>query len=95
MVYVINRNDYRSVGTNWIASYMNGNSLKNFVIFWVEYILKEITKFIGNKNIMSNIFRIQVYSSLICGYFCIWFINFMRKSLQIYSSLKFLTKMIG
>ena len=95
MVYVINRNDYKSVGTSWIALSMNGNILTNFDIFWVEYILKEIIKFIGNKNIISNIFRIQVYSSAICGYFCIWFINFMLKILQIYSSLKFLTKILG
>ena len=33
--------------------------------------------FIGNKNIITNIFRIQAYDSIICGYFCIGFINFM------------------
>ena len=36
-------------------------------------------KFIGNKNIQTNIFRIQAYNSGICGYFCIGFIDFMLK----------------
>ena len=30
-----------------------------------------------NKNIITNIFRIQAYDSIMCGYFCIGFINFM------------------
>ena len=34
-------------------------------------------KFIGNKNIITNIFRIQAYYSVMWGYFCIGFIDFM------------------
>ena len=34
-------------------------------------------KFIDNKKIITNIFRIQAYDSTMCGYFCIGFINFM------------------
>ena len=34
-------------------------------------------KFIGNKKIIINIYRIQAYDSIMCGYFCIGFINFM------------------
>ena len=40
---------------------------------------KETIKFIGNKNIIINIYRIQMYNSIMCGYFCIGFINFMLK----------------
>ena len=29
---------------------------------------------------MTNIFRIQAYDSIICGYFCIGFIDFMFKA---------------
>ena len=36
-----------------------------------------VIKFIGNKNIRTNIFRIQAYDSIMCGYFCIGFIDFM------------------
>ena len=32
---------------------------------------------IDNKNIIANIFRIQAYDSVMCGHFCIGFINFM------------------
>ena len=49
--------------------------------FGVKHIPKEIIKFIGrlllSKNVMADIFRIQAYDSVICGYFCIGFINFM------------------
>ena len=32
-----------------------------------------------NKKIKANIFRIQAYDSITCGYFCIEFINYMLK----------------
>ena len=34
-------------------------------------------KSIGNKNMHANIFRIQAYDSVMCGYFGIGFIDFM------------------
>ena len=48
-----------------------------FDSFKVEHIPKEIRKFIGNKNVKTNSFRIQEYDSIMCGYFCIGFIDFM------------------
>ena len=50
---------------------------------------KEIFKFRGNKNTITNIYRIKVYDLIICGYFCIGFIYFMLKgkSLLEYTSL--------
>ena len=47
--------------------------------FGVEHIPKEIIKFIGNKSVKTNIFRIQAYDSMMCEYFCIGFIYFMLK----------------
>ena len=40
-------------------------------------------------NIESNIFRIQAYDSIMCGYFCIEFINYMirGKTLLDYTTL--------
>ena len=58
---------------------MNANNIIYFDSFGIENIPKEIKKFIGNKNIITNIYRIQAYNSIICGYFCIGFINFMLK----------------
>ena len=58
---------------------MNAENVTYFDNFGVEHILKEIRKFIGNKNIVTNIYRIQAYDSTMCGYFCIEFIDFLLK----------------
>ena len=60
-----------------------------FDSFGVEHIPKDIIKFIENRNIKTNIFRIQAYDSIMCGYFCIAFIDFMFKvkSLTDYKNL--------
>ena len=47
--------------------------------FGAEHIPKETNKFIGNKNIITNIYTIQAYNSIMCGYFCTEFIDFMLK----------------
>ena len=75
--YVINLDEYRDIGTHWVALYVNNKTIIYFYSFGVERIPKEIMKFIGNKNIITNVFRIQAYDSIMCGYFCIGFINFM------------------
>ena len=74
---------------HWIAIYVNAENVTYFDSFGVEYIPKEIKKFIGNKNIITNIYRIQAYNSIMCGYFCIGFIDFMfkGKSLLEYTNL--------
>ena len=36
-------------------------------------------KFIRNKNITTNNFRMQAFDSIMCGYFCIGFFDFMLK----------------
>ena len=58
---------------------MNDESVAYFDSFGVERIPNEIRKFIGNKYIIKNIYRIQAYASIICGYFCIGFIDLMLK----------------
>ena len=58
---------------------MNGNNFIHFDSFGVEHIPNEIKNFIGNKNIITNIYRIQAYNSIMCGYFHIEFVNFMLK----------------
>ena len=59
------------------ALYVSNDDVTYFDSFGVEHIPKEIKTFISNKNIKTNIFRIQTYDSIMCGYFCIGFINFM------------------
>ena len=60
-----------------------------FDSFGVEHIPKEIKEFIANKNIKANIYRIQANNSVMCGYFCIGFIDFMLagKTLTDYTNL--------
>ena len=78
--YVINIDEYHDIGTHWVALYMNKKTATYFDSFGVEHIPKEIKKFIGNKNIIANISRIQTYDSVMCKYFCIGFIYFMFNS---------------
>ena len=70
----------------------NNNSVTYFNSFGVEHILKELKEFVKNKNIITNIFRIQAYDSIMCGYFCLGFIDFMLagKKLTDYTNLFFL-----
>ena len=57
--------------------YVQNNDVTYFDSFGVGHIPKEIKTFIDNKSIKTNIFRIQAYDSIMCGYFCIRFIDFM------------------
>ena len=54
--YMINIDEYESIETHWIALYVNADICEYFDSFGIEHILKEIRKFIGNKNIETNIF---------------------------------------
>ena len=87
--YVINLDEYEVAGTNWIPLYVKDNEITYFDSFGVEHVPKEIKKLIEHKNIKTNIFRIQADNSIMCGYFCIGFIDFMfaGKSLFYFTSL--------
>ena len=50
-----------------------------FDSFGVEHIPKEIKNVIGDKHIITNVYRIRVYNLIMYGYFCIEFIDFMLK----------------
>ena len=87
--YVINLDDYSDIGTHWIALYVNNKTFTYFDSFGIEHIPKEVQKFIGNRSIVTNIYRMQNYDSIMCGYSCIGFINYMfkGKSLTDYTNL--------
>ena len=82
-----------------IALFVKPKYTVYFDSFGVEHIPKEIKKFIGNEQsssekarnteIKANVFRLQAYDSIMCGYFCIEFINYMfdGKSLIDFTSL--------
>ena len=87
--YVINLDEYADVGTHWIALFCDRNEIVYFDSFGVENVPEEIKEFIGNKKIKANIFLVQENDSIICGYFCIGFIDFMLpgKKLTGYTNL--------
>ena len=77
--------------------FANDNSVTYFDNFGVEYITKEIRKYIENENIVSNIYRMRAYDSVIWGYFCIGFIDFMlngKSSLEYTNTFSLNDKMI-
>ena len=53
--FIINLYQYESIETHSVALYVNDNNVTYFDIFGVEHIPKEITKLIGNKNVVTNI----------------------------------------
>ena len=74
----INLDECFDIGTNWIDLYVL-NDVTYFGSFGVEHIPKEIKIFIDKSIVATNIFRMQAYDSVICGYFCTGFIDFMLK----------------
>ena len=71
--YVINLDEYSDIGTHWIALYLYNNNVTYYDSFGVE-----LKAFIDRSlSITANIFRIQAFDSIMCGYFCIGFIDFM------------------
>ena len=80
---------------------MNGNNRRAacdaiyFDSLGIKRIPKEIKKIIGNKNIITNIYRIQAFKSITCGYCFIWFFELMLKGKRLldYKIHFFLTNM--
>ena len=64
-----------------IALYVSNKEIIYFDSFGVEYIPKEVKRFIketiGHKNLKTNIFSIQADKSIMCEYFCIKFTDFV------------------
>ena len=69
--------------------YVNGSNIIYFDSFRDKNTPNELQKTIGNKNMITNIYTMQAYNSIMRGYFCIGFIDFMLtfKSLLEYTNL--------
>ena len=74
--YAINLDQYSDIRTHWLALHV-----KNKIVTYSDSI--------GIEIFQKNIYRIQAYDSIMCGYFCIGFINLMfnGNSLPDYASL--------
>ena len=103
--HIINLDEYSDSGTHCVALHLGEASPKDVQNNNVTYlILSEQNifgkRFVNNKTIKTNIFRIQANDSIMCRYFCIGFIDFMlaRKTLiefaNIFSPITFKKIMI-
>ena len=81
--YVTNLDECADPGTHWIALFCNKSEIVYFHSFGAEPAPEEIKEFVGNKNIIANIFRVQANNSVMCGYFCIGFTDFMLACKQL------------
>ena len=75
--YVMNLDEYPNVGTRCMASFCKRSEIVYINSFGAEHFSEEIKEFNRKEKIIANIFRVQANNSIICGYFCIWFINFL------------------
>ena len=76
-IYVITLDEYAEVATHWAALFCNRSKIVYFDSLVIEHVPEVTKEFIKNKSIIGKIFRVQVNSSIMCGYFCIGFIDFM------------------
>ena len=75
--YVINLDDKNIKGTHWVSLFINKNKGVYFDSFGIEYIPQEVLSKIKDKSITHNILRIQDIEFIICGFYCIVFIEYM------------------
>ena len=59
--------------------YVNGSNIIYFDSFGVKHVPREVKKFSKSENAVANVNRTQAYDSIMCGYFCIKFIDSMLK----------------
>ena len=73
--YLINLDKYKSIEMHCIVFYLNGENVLYICSFGVQHFPKQTKKFVGDKNVATNIYRIQTKSR----YVCTEFVNFMLK----------------
>ena len=86
---MINLDDKNSKGTHWVSLFIDRNTDVYFDSFGFEYIPLKVLNKIRDKSVTHNIFRIQDNESIMCGFYCIAFIEYMLagKTLLDYTNL--------
>ena len=76
---VINLDEYTDNGVHWIRLLYFVREVKLFIsiVLVLNMFLKKLKNLSGIKNIKANIFPVQENISIMCGYFCIGFVDFM------------------
>ena len=63
-VYIMILDGYETIGTDWIVLHVNDNNVTYFDSFRVEHIPKKnLKKFVGKKNFITNIFTVQAFNN--------------------------------
>ena len=75
-VYVVNLGKHKSTETHRVALYMNDNTTTYFDSYGLENIPEEVETITGNENNIVNVFGMQACDLIMCGYFCVGFIDF-------------------
>ena len=65
---MINLDDYSDIGTHWIFLYANNDNV-TFLIFLGLNLFQ--IKYINKSIVVTNLFRVQAYDSIMCGCFCL------------------------
>ena len=86
--YVTSLDDKQSKGIHSVSLFIDRNTAAYLGSFGIEYVPQEVTNKIKDKSITYNIFRIQSDVSIMCGFYCIAFIEYMiaDKTLLNYTS---------
>ena len=74
-MYDINLDNKQSKGTHWYSLFINRNVTVYFDSFGIEYIPQDVLNEIKDKSIMHNIFRTEFHDCIMCGFYCITFIE--------------------
>ena len=77
-VYVINLDDKQKEGTHLVSLFIDKNRTVYFDCFGIEYNPQEVLSKIKDKSITHDIFRIQSHDSVMCGFYCTAFIEYMN-----------------
>ena len=86
---MINFDDKKSKKTHWVSLFIDINTAVYFDSFGIEYNPQEVLNKIWEKSVIHNIFRLQDNDSIVCGFYCIAFIEYMLpgKTLLGYTNL--------
>ena len=74
---VINLDDKQSKETHLVSLFIDRDKALYFDCFAIEYIPQDVLNKIKDKSINHNIFRIQTDGSIMCGLYCIVFIEYI------------------
>ena len=62
---------------HWVSLFVDRNLSIYFDSFGIEYISQEVLNKVKDKSINHNIFRIKDNEFIMCGFYCVVFIEYM------------------